>query len=53
MRYSLCSSLALLTAVCVCKGEQQSSWYPSQDAAWELTFEDTFGDGELDQPCPL
>jgi len=50
MRYLICSSLTLLTTICVCSGkEKELLWHPSQDAAWELTFEDNFEDSELDE----
>ena len=50
MRYLICSSLALLTAVCDCRAEEEKIlWHPSQDAAWELTFKDNFEDSDLDE----
>jgi len=48
MRHSIYSSLVLLTAISVCRGEEML-WHPSQDADWELAFEDDFEDSELDE----
>jgi beta-glucanase (GH16 family) len=49
MRHLIRSSLTLLTVVCVCNGEEEKMRHPSQDAAWELTFEENFEDSKLDE----
>ena len=50
MRHLIYSSLTLLAAICVCNAEEKETlWHPSQDAAWELTFEDNFEGSRLDE----
>lgn len=49
MRHWISSSLVLLAAISVCSGEEENTlWHPSQDPAWELTFEDNFDSEKLD-----
>ena len=49
MRYSISISVVLLAAISVCSRAEETLWHPSQDAAWELTFEDNFEGSELNE----
>ena len=49
MRHLTCTALSLLAVACTCTAEEQKPWHPSQDPAWQLTFEDNFDGATLDE----